>query len=129
MPIINENPMDAYLEHRLQEWAEWLKTGNFLNIGYQRQSSIAMFHEGKTINQTGKSKASVETHEEAEEFERMVVQMAQYKPIMADCLRNYYLNQLSLRESAKKFGISHAQYGAYLQMAKQWLVGRFYITN
>ncbi len=126
MSIINENPFDAYLERRLQEWAEWLKTGNFLNIGYHRQSSIAMFHQGKAINQNRKSKASVDAHEDAEEIEKMIVQMKNYKPLMADCLRHYYLSQMSLRESAKKFGISHAQYGVYLQMAKQWLIGRLF---
>ncbi len=122
----NGNTFDAYLENRLQEWAEWLKTGNFLNIGYQRQSSIAMFQEGKTISPKARSTSTITTHKDAEEIERMIVQMATYKPIMADCLRNYYLNQLSLRASANKFGISHVQYGAYLQMARHWLVGRLY---
>jgi len=126
MSIINENPMDVYLERRLQEWAEWLKTGNSLNIGYQRQSSIAMFHEGKTINSAGKPTRGVETHEEAEEMEKMIAQMSRYKPIMADCLRNYYLNQLSLRNGSKRLGISHVEYRINVHMAKQWLCGKLY---
>ena len=124
MLVQNESIVDAYLEARLQEWAEWLRTGNFLNIGYQRQSSIAMFSEGKSINQSGKLKTTVDVNVEAEEIEKMITEMARYKPIMADCLRYHYLNQQSLRNSAKKLGVSHTQYKLYVQMAKQWLVGR-----
>lgn len=124
MSVHNESIVDAYLETRLQEWAEWLRTGNFLNIGYQRQSSIAMFSEGKSINQTGKCKTTVDVNAQAEGIEKMIVEMAQYKPIMADCLRYHYLNQKSLRKSARSLGISHTHYKLYVQMAKQWLVGR-----
>lgn len=125
MLIKNEGEMDAYIERRLQEWAEWSKTGNFLGIGYQRQSSIAMFQDGKTINGRKTHKNSLSANEGAEEMEKMIGEMAQYKPIIANCLRSYYLEQLSLRKSAKKLGISHAQYGVYLQMARSWLMARF----
>jgi len=121
MSVQNENVIDIYLESRLQEWAEWLRTGNFLNIGYQRQSSIAMFAEGKSINQTRKSKMTVDVNLQAEEIEKMISEMAQYKSIMADCLRYHYLHQQSLRKSAKKLGILHMQYKLHVQMAKQWL--------
>ena len=126
MKNINHNEIDAYLEVRLNEWAEWLSTGNHLNIGYQRQSSIAMFTEGKSISRNTKAvRANVDTNEQAEEIEKMVSEMAQYKSIMSDCLRFQYLNQKSLRNSAKELGVSHTQYKLYVQMAKQWLVGRF----
>lgn len=124
MSVQNENVIDTYLESRLQEWAEWLRTGNFLNIGYQRQSSIAMFSEGKSIDKTRKSKTTVDVNAQAEEIEKMISEMAQYRPTMADCLRYHYLNQQSLRNSAKKLGISHTQYKLHVQMAKEWLVGR-----
>ncbi len=120
-----ESLVDAYLENRLQEWAECLRTGNALNIGYPRQSSIAMFSEGKSINKTRKSKTTVDVNAQAEEIEKMISEMAQYKSIMADCLRYHYLNQQSLRNSAKTLGVSHTQYKLYVQMARIWLVGRF----
>ena len=125
MLIQPENVVDAYLENRLQEWAEWLSTGNHLNIGYQRQSSIAMFTEGKSINRNNKIiKTNIDINEQAEEIEKMVSEMAQYKSILSDCLRYQYLNQKSLRDSANKLGISHTQYKLYVQMAKLWLVVR-----
>jgi DNA-directed RNA polymerase specialized sigma subunit len=121
----NSNDIDDYLETRLLEWAEWLSTGNHFNIGYQRESSIAMFSEGKSICRNDKAiKTNVDTNEQAEQIEKMVCEMAQYKPIMSDCLRHQYLHQKSLRDSAKKLGISHTQYKLYVQMAKLWLVGR-----
>ena len=119
------NKIDVYLEARLQEWSEWLTIGNELNIGYHSRSSIAMFADGKISNQKNNySPKSISVNEHAEEIESMIVDLAKYKPIMADCLRYHYLNQASLRVSAKKLNISYTHYKFYIQMAKQWLVGR-----
>ena len=127
MPLLNENQLDDYLEYRLQEWGEWLNTGNFLNIGYQRQSSIAMFIDGKSINQSNTFCKSVDINQSAEEMEKFVVEMAKYKPSMAEALRFHYLQHLSFRESAKRLNISYTQYNLYLQMAKAWLHSRIAI--
>ena len=121
---VYKTTLDTYLEDRLLEWGEWLKTGNYYNIGYPRQSSIAMFAEGRCINQGLKSRPTLDTHEAAEEMEKLVTTMAHYNPLMANCLRRYYLDQLSLRSSAQKMGVSHTQFKLYVQLAKQWLVGR-----
>jgi len=119
----DHNSIDDYLEACLNEWAEWSRTGNSLGLGYPRKSAIALFSEGKSISQN-KTVKTISTNESSEIIEKMLAEMAQYKPIMADCLRYYYLNQQSLRNSAKKLGVSHTQYKLYVQMAKQWLVGR-----
>jgi len=121
------NYFDAYLESRLDEWAEWLKTGNQFGLGYPKNSSFTLIQEGRVINQNKRNcyHKTVESHEQAEEIEKMMAEMSQYKPIMASCLRNYYLDQLSLRSSAKRLNISHTQFKAYVQMGKQWLAGRF----
>lgn len=34
--------LEHKLENRLLEWEEWLQTGNFMNIGYPRQSMMAL---------------------------------------------------------------------------------------
>ncbi|MDX2165089.1 MAG: antiterminator Q family protein [Gammaproteobacteria bacterium] len=124
MPLLNENQLDDYLDYRLQEWAEWLNTGNFLNIGYQRESSIAMFMDGKSINRNSRFFKTVDTNESAQEMEKLVTEMARYKPAMANALRMYYLERLSFRESAKKLKISYTQYNMYVQTAKSWLAGK-----
>lgn len=120
----SENLVDAYLESRLQEWAEWLKTGNSLSMGYPRQSVSALIMEGKSIGNKGNFYKPIEINEIAEEIEKLVNEMARYKPLMAKVLRTHYLYQLSLRRSAKKLNISYGQYNLYVQMAKQWLLGR-----
>lgn len=125
MSKLSENPVDIYLENRLQEWAEWLKSGNFLNIGYPRQSISALVMEGKSVSKKDNFRKTVETNESAEEIEKFVVEMARYKPLMAKSLRMHYFDQLSFRRSAKKLNISYMQYNLYIQMAKQWLLGRF----
>jgi hypothetical protein len=120
----NYEHIDDYLELRLNEWGEWLRIGNSLGIGYPRQSILALIQEGKIITKNKKFRSIIETHENAEEIEKLVSEMAQYKLYMAQALRSYYLDSLSLRSGAKKLGISHTQYNLYVQMAKQWLVGR-----
>ena len=88
--------IDSYLERRLTEWGEWLRTGNDLGLGYPKQSVLALIADGKTINQNSRSSpktvSTTDTHENAEEMEKMVVKMAQYRPLMANCLRHYYAN-------------------------------------
>jgi hypothetical protein len=124
-----ENSVDVYLESRLHEWAEWLKSGNFLNIGYPRQSVSALIMEGKCISKKDSFRKTVEANESAEEIEKFVVEMAQYKPLVAKSLQMYYLEQLSFRQGAKKLSISYAQYSLYVQMAKSWLISRLVFCN
>ncbi len=121
----NYKNLDEYLESRLGEWAEWLRGGNHLGIGYPRQSILALILEGKFIAQKRKSRGILETNENAEEIEKLVCEMSEYKFEMAQALRLYYLDSLSLRSSSKKLGISYTQYKNYVQLGKQWLAGRF----
>jgi len=103
----------------------WTTLDHF-GLGYPKKSSFTLIQEGRVINQNKRNcyHKTVESHEQAEEIEKMMVEMARYT-IMASCLKNYYLDQLSLRISAKKLNISHTQFKAYVAMGKQWLVGRF----
>ena len=117
---------DDYLDDRLAEWGEWLRTGNYLGIGYSNQSIINLILEGKFFERHKKFCAVLETHEAAEEIERLVSEMAGYKFEMAQALRLYYFDSLSLRSSAKKIGVSYTQYKIYVLMGKQWLVGKLY---
>ena len=115
---------DDYLEHRLVVWGEWLRTGNYLGIGYSNQSILNLIMEGKIITRNKKFSTVLETHEAAEEIERLVAEMSEYKLEMAQALRLYYLDNLSLRSSANKIGVSATLYKLYVRMGKQWLIGR-----
>lgn len=57
-------------------------------------------------------------------MEKYICEMAEYKLIMANVLRTYYLDKHSLSISSKKLGLSRSQYNIYIQMAKQWLISR-----
>jgi DNA-directed RNA polymerase specialized sigma subunit len=117
--------IDDYLELRLNEWAEWLSSGNTLGIGYPKQSIISLIREGVVISRKNNNNCSVlEVNEQVEEIEKLISEMSDYKPIMAKCLRMYYLDNLSLRSNAKKLEISYSQFKLNVLMAKQWLVGR-----
>ncbi len=117
--------IDDYLEHRLEEWGEWLRIGNSFGLGYGKLSFIELIRQGRIITKNKRFYQFIEAHEAAEEIENLVSEMAQYKLNMAQALRSYYMDNLSLRSSAKKLGISHMQYKLYVDMAKQWLIGKF----
>lgn len=120
----NYKDIDEYLEHRLDEWGEWLRVGNSFGLGYGKLSIIELIRQGRIVTKNKRFNQFIETHEAAEEIENLVSEMAQYKLVMARALRSYYLDNLSLRSSAKKLGIAHTRYKLYVDMAKQWLVGR-----
>ena len=122
--MTNKKSIDDYLEARLEEWAEWLRGGNFVGIGYPRQSTLELIKAGMIYDKNKSHVPVIQTNEEAEEMEKYICEMAEYKPIMAQALRMYYLDKLSLRSNAKKLGVSYMQFSIYIQMAKQWLLGR-----
>jgi len=123
--MANKKSIDDYLEERLEEWAEWLRGGNFVGIGYPRQSTLELIRKGMIIGANQACPPVIQVNENAEEMEKYICQMGEYKPIMAQALRMYYLNRLSFRSSSKKLNISYMQFSIYIQMAKQWLIGRF----
>jgi hypothetical protein len=126
---ISPEKMDEYLESRLHEWGEWLRTGNFLGIGYPSRAIVQLIQEGKIVTREEKFRAVLEVNESAEEIERLVAEMSAYKRQMADCLRLYYLDNIGLRRNAKKIGISYSQFKICVLMAKQWLLGRLILSS
>lgn len=113
-----------YVEERLQQWAEWFSAGNFYGVGFPRCSiEYRIMTEGHVIRSTAEK--SFQINSEAEEIEEMVNEMAIQNKNMALALRCHYFTQGSLRFKAKKAEISHMQFKYYVDMAHQWLVGRF----
>jgi hypothetical protein len=122
---MNKNKsIDEYLEERLEDWAEWLRGGNFVGIGYPRQSTLELIKNGMIYDKNKSHIPVIQTNENAEEMEKYICEMAKYKPIMAQSLRMFYLDRLSFRTSSKKLKISISHYHLYIQMAKQWLMGK-----
>ena|SRR5579872_3626554 len=125
----NYKDIDEYLEHRLEEWGEWLRVGNSFGLGYGKLSVIELIRQGRIVTKNKRFYQFIETHEAAEEIENLVSEMAQYKLEMARALRFYYLDNHSLRSSSKKLGISHTRFKLCVAMAKQWLMGRMSIIE
>lgn len=119
----------AYIESRLQEWAEWFSRGNLAGIGYPNRSiEYRIYREGGVlIKGTGEKPSPV--NEAAEEIEKLVKEMAMHNQLLASVLRCHYFSQGSLRIKSKRVGISHTQFKHYVDMAHWWLVGRISIKN
>jgi len=125
----NKKSIDDYLEERLEEWAEWLRGGNFVGIGYPRQSTLELIKAGMIYDKNKSHIPVIQTNEKAEEMEKYICEMAEYKPIMAKTLRMFYLDSISTKSHAKKFNMPHSQFYLQVQMAKTWLIGRVISKN
>lgn len=112
-----------YVEERLHQWAEWYSRGNLYGLGYPSCSmEYRLMTEGIVVKSTAPK--PLPCHEEAEEMEGLVKEMAKQNSHMAIAIRCYYFTYGALRIKAKKLHISHSQFKYYVNMAHQWLAGR-----
>jgi predicted DNA-binding protein (UPF0251 family) len=121
--------MLAYVERRLTEWGDWFARGNVYGLGYPPCSvEYRLMREGIVrTNPAGQKYTPM--NENAEEIEKLVQELALQNNHLALALRDYYINQFSLRKRAKEAGISHTRLKYLLDMAKQWMVGRLSAKN
>ena len=116
---------DEYLEHRLEEWADWVVRIDTNCMGYPRKTLEARLRDEGGVLISGTGFYCPPGNERAEEIERFVGDLYQQNKLLAIALRVYYLDEKStLGHKAKKAGVSLAQYKIYLNMAKMWLAGR-----
>ncbi len=123
----NQNNILAYVEHRLEEWADWFSRGCDLGLGYPKQSTVAWLKENVGILTKAQGSKPLATHEQAEEMERLIVELALQNPRLARALRQQYLNNNNARQKARNMGLSYAHFKVQVDMAKQWLAGRLSI--
>src|SRR5688572_12327733 len=116
--------MLAYVERRLDEWGHWFARGNSYGLGYPSCSiEYRLMREGIVRTQP-KGQRHTPINENAEEMEQFVKELALQNQKLALALRDYYVNQCSLRKQAKQAGISHTQLKVWVDMGKQWVIGR-----
>lgn len=113
----------AYVEQRLQTWADWVCRGNSYGLGYSRKSLVAKVMEIGCLIHQGTYQHVLCTHEQAEEIETIISKLAEHNTLLADVLRQYYVGIGSMREKAKRMGISHSHFKVSLDMARQWVAG------
>jgi hypothetical protein len=114
----------AAVKVRLEEWAEWYSRGQMYGLGYPSHSiEYQVLKGGGGTQQYGCRLLSA--NEEAEEMEAWVCEMSKQNPSMARALRCYYFDVRSLRKAAQHLEIAPTQFKLYLEMAHQWLAGRW----
>lgn len=114
-----------YIEMRLSQWAEWHCKDNRYGIGYPSCSvEYRLMIEG-FIPRNKYANQILPSHSEAEEMEKLIKEMSCYNRTMAQAIRCHYLSNGGLRIKAKRVEVSHMQFKYYVDMAHQWLAGRF----
>ena len=115
----------AYLEKRLDHWAQWVLKGNQNGQGYPSKSSLYDWMKMGGVVVQAQSKPPLPCDDDAEEIERCVMEMAKQRPRIALALRMQYLTSGTIQQKSKTTHLSSAQFKINLQMAKQWLAGWF----
>jgi len=110
-----------YLERRLQAWADWYSRGCGFGLGYPAKNLMAILQEtgGLLIKPTGQ--IPLPMNAAAEEIEKLVGELAQRYCSLAECLREYYLGEGTMRQKAKRQEMSYAQFKICVDKAKVWL--------
>jgi len=119
-----KHDISTYLDERLINWAEWYTRYLDSGLGYPSQSieSLLLQHGGAVVKTTGSKPLPV--CQSAEEIENMISELAKQNLKLANALRTYYLQRGSMQHKAKCLSISYSQFKVYVDMAKQWLIGR-----
>lgn len=117
------NSYFKYVERRLEQWAEWYSKSELLSLGYPSCSSGYYSLINGAVTKTYSSKP-LPYHEEAEEIETLVRELAEHTPHIASALRYHYFTTGSLRIKANKLKMSHTQFKNYVDLAHYWLAGK-----
>jgi hypothetical protein len=112
-----------YVDWRLNQWAEWFTCVNLHGIGFPSSSiEYRLMTEGVIINSTAPKQTPC--HEDAEEIESLVKEIERENKKMGLALRSQYFGNVKSRERAKRLGMCHSQFRNYVDLGRQWLVGR-----
>lgn len=112
------------LQYRLEQWAESYSSGNAYGLGFL-SSSLEYRLQRDGFLQRGSGYFEPRIAVAAEEIEQWVCELYQQNPQMAVALRQYYFTQGSLRQKAKLGHMSHTQFKHQVDLAHQWLLGRW----
>lgn len=116
--------MDCYVEHRLQEWANWYARSLDNGLGYPKRSVEGrLLDEGGFLSKSSGYKREL-THPAAEEIEVLIREMSSYNKDLAQAIRIEYIKYNTQACKAKSLSVSLTQFKLYLKMAKAWLSGR-----
>lgn len=116
--------IQEYIEYRLEEWAKWYLRGNSLGLGYPRASLEGRMMESCGVIAKSTVPPGLLCNAEAEEIEKMVLELNQQNERMAKILRAQYFEQGTTKGKAARLQMSYETFKMQLDLAKQWLTGR-----
>lgn len=121
--------LDAELERRLVEWAEWFLQGCGYRLGYPPISSTfwACYQMAKPRG-CGHSQP-LPSHPSAEEVEEWVSEMSKWRPRLAEVLRIQYFTLGYKFDKARQLDLSLTQYNVALEVSKSWLIARLLVKR
>lgn len=121
--------INAYVEYRLDSWATWYTQHSDLGLGYPKQSIEArlLYGDGILVNhQYGRHE--VMCNDDAEEIEKMVLELNKQNERLAKVLREQYFGQGTAKRKAERLKMSYESFKMQLDLAKQWLTGRLSLS-
>lgn len=114
---------EKYVEHRLEEWAEWFNRKVNDGIGFPPHSVEYRLMTEAIIEKTHGPKP-LECHTDAEEMESLVKVLSEHNPKTALALRIHYFGRRKSRDRSEELKVSATRFRIYVDMARQWLAGR-----
>ena len=114
----------AYTEKRLEQWGAWARQHTSAGLGYPKRSIEGRLKEDGGVLPSTNTRGSLLAHEEAEEIERLVIELSQYFYEQAEVVKVEYLIYEPLNFKAKRLSMSRSTYITYRDLAMAWIDGR-----
>jgi hypothetical protein len=119
----------AYIEHRLEEWAEWYLAIEEDTLGYKKcTTEYRLMKFGNAVRSQSPGSKALPINPAADEIEDLICAMAKEKRHQknAYALRVYYLIPGDeIHKKAAIAGMSRSQFLMRVDLAKEWLIGWF----
>ncbi len=93
-------------------------------MGYPGKSTLALLREYQGVVIRVQGIKPLPTHEQAEQIEKLVAELAMQNERLAKVLRQNYLGVGTAMRKARQIGLSYAHFKVQLDMAWYWVAGR-----
>lgn len=118
---------DEYVKERLTEWAEWIKKGCDIGLGFSHRNILCRLKEEGGILVDAPGTKILASNPSAEEIEFLVVKLSSEHYVRAELLRHYYFNTIGHLQKAIGYGYKKSQYYLHLNAAHEWI--KFHLSK
>lgn len=114
--------IDNYVDNQLQRWAAWYFAVLTDGLGYPKRSvEGALLDSGGVLIRSTRGK-SIPTNEDAEQIDKLLCELGQYKPELASAVKIRYTSR-KIKTSLESLKIPYPTYKVRLQEGLAWLAG------